>query len=61
MNQLIGLWSSAIVTLATAAFALSMMATWGQAFAGLSYGICMVLSWSFLVLACAMARSAAKP
>ena len=32
-----------------------MLATWGQSFAGYSYGICMILSWSFLVLACAMA------
>jgi len=32
-----------------------MMLTWGQTFAGWSYGVCLALAWSYLVLTCAMA------
>lgn len=55
MNRRIGLWSAALTTLATVGFALSMALTSGQTFAGWSYGICLLLAWSYLVLACAMA------
>jgi len=63
MNRQIGLWSAALTALATVGFALSMALTWNQTFAGWSYGICLALAWSYLVLACAlaaMARDAAQ-
>jgi len=58
MNRQIGLWSSALTTLATVGFALSMALTWGETFAGWSFCICLALAWSSLVLACAMAAQA---
>ena len=61
MNRRIGLWSAALATLATVGFALSMALTWDQPFAGWTYGICMMLAWSYLVMVCSLAAVAREP
>ena len=54
MTRTLGLWSAAIVTAAVVVFAMAMLA--GQDYA--SWGACLVLSWAYLVLACALAAAA---
>jgi hypothetical protein len=54
-NEKIGFYSALITGLSTAIFAISILV---DALLLISFGICMVLSWAYIVLTCAFAAKA---